>query len=222
VVQVEPPYLIVLSPPTVSLLPRARQSLNVSLLPSPLTPAEFPRTLQVQSSDSCVARLDAQNFVLAGRAGTATIRLRLTAAPGVRDSATISVGVPAAGRTFVVSIVDAATGAAADTRALRGRVAVTVNFLYPLTGGQLVLRLGGRTASTLLLSEPINPALVGPQRLTLQLDTDARDAAGARRFPTGAQELEAARVVPDVAGLPGCPTINIGDRDVQPVTLAGG
>jgi hypothetical protein len=221
-VLIEPPYLIVLSPPTVSLLPRGRGPLNISLVPSPITPPEFPRTLTVQSSDSCVARLDAQEFVVGGRAGTATIRLRLAAAPGIRDSARVTVGVPAAARTFVVSIVDPATGAAADTRALRGRVAVTVNFLYPPTGGQLALRLGGRAASTLLLAAPINPALVGPQRLTLTLDTDARDAAGARRFPAGAQELEAALVVPDLPGLPGCPVIDLGDRDVQQVTLVGG
>ena len=216
---VVPPYEIVLSPARFELLPLSRQALNVSLLPSPSTPPEFPRTVDVQSSDPCVARLDSQGYILAGRPGRVFVRMRLTAAPGVRDSVTVQVAVPTASRTFIVAITDAATGATADTRALSGRVSVVVNFLYPLTGGQLVLRLGGRTAITQLLAPPINPALVGPQRVTVALDTDARDAAGARRFPTGAQELEAALVVPDVPGLPGCPVVNLSDRDVQQVTL---
>jgi hypothetical protein len=218
---VEAPYEIVLSPARFDLLPLSRQALNVSLLPSARTPPGFPRTVDVQSSDPCVARLDAQGYMLAGRPGRVFVRLRLTAAPGIRDSVTVQVAVPAASRTFVVGITDAATGAAVDPRALRGRVSLVVNFLYPLTGGQLVLRLGGRTAATQLLAAPIDPALVGPQRLAVALDTDARDATGARRFPVGALELEAALVVPDQPGLPGCPVVNLSDRDVQPVTLVG-
>ena len=217
---VEPPYEIVLSPARFELLPLSRQALNVSLLPSQLTPPDFPRTVDVQSSDPCVARLDAQGFIVTGRPGRVFVRMRLTAAPGVRDSVTVQVAVPAASRTFVAAIADVATGTAAAARALAGRVAVTVNFRYPLTGGQLVLRLGGRTAATQLLAAPIDPALVGPQRLTVVLDTDARDAAGARRFENGPQELETALVVPDVPGLPGCPAVNLSDREVRQVTLA--
>jgi hypothetical protein len=218
-VLVEPPYEIVLSPTRFDLLPLSRQALNVSLLPNLLTPPGFPRTVDVQSSDPCVARLDAQNFIVTGKPGRVFVRMRLVAAPGIRDSVTVQVGVPAASRTFVAAITDA-TGATADPHVLGGRVSVTVNFLYPLTGGQLVLRLGGRTAATQLLAAPLDPALVGPQRLTVALDTDARDAGGARRFPNGVQELEAALVVPDVPGLPGCPAVNLSDRAVQQVTLA--
>ena len=222
-VLVEAPYEIVLSPTRFDLLPLSRQALNVSLLPNPSTPSGFPRTVDVQSSDPCVARLDANGYIVTGRPGRVFVRMRLAAAPGIRDSVTVQVAVPAASRTFVVAITDAATGAAtgaaADTGALSGRVSVVVSFLYPLTGGQLVLRLGGRTAATQLLAPPIDLALIGPQRVTVALDTDARDAAGARRFATGAQELEAALVVPDVPGLPGCPVVNLSDRDVRQVTL---
>jgi hypothetical protein len=58
--------------------------------------------------------------------------------------------------------------------------------------------------------------------VAVTIDTDARDATGARRFPDGAQSLEAALVVPDQPGLPGCPVINLGDVDAQQVTLANG
>jgi hypothetical protein len=219
-VLVEPPYEIVLSPARFDLLPLSRQLLNVSLLPNLLTPPTFPRTVDVQSSDPCVARLDAQNVVVTGKPGRVFVRLRLVAAPGIRDSVTVQVGVPEAARPSVVAITDPATGLAVDPSALRGRVSVEVSFLYPLSGGQLVLRLGGRTAVTQLLSAPSDPALVGPQRLTVALDTDARDPNGERRFQNGAQQLEAALVVPDVPGLPGCPVVNLSDRGARPVTLA--
>jgi hypothetical protein len=93
-VLVEAPYEIVLSPARFDLLPLSRQALNVSLLPNASTPPGFPRTVDVQSSDPCVARLDAQGYILAGRPGRVFVRLRLTAAPGVRDSVTVQVACP--------------------------------------------------------------------------------------------------------------------------------
>jgi hypothetical protein len=220
-VHVEPPYELIITPRRYDLLPRFRQAFNLSVVPTELTPPGFPSTVELRSSDSCVAVVDAQGFVSAGRAGTATLSVRLTAAPGVRDSVPVTVAIPTGGRTFVVGLTDAATGATVDPRALRGRVTVLVNLLYPNTGGRLEIRLGGRVAATLLLAPPQVPgALVA--RLPVTVDTDARDAAGARRFPDGAQNLEAALVLPDVPGLPGCPAINLSDADTQPVTLANG
>ena len=137
------------------------------------------------------------------------------------DSVPVTVGIPSGGRTFVVGFTDAATGATADPRALRGRVTVLVNLLYPDTGGRLEIRLGGRVAATLLLAPPLVPG-AGVARLPVTIDTDARAANGARRFPDGQQNLDAVLVVPDLPGLPGCPVIQLGDQDTQLVTLANG
>lgn len=220
-VHVEPPYDVIITPRRFDLLPLSRQAFNLSVVPTDVTPAGFPSTVRLQSSDSCVAIVDANGFVTTGRAGTATLTARLTAAPDVRDSVPVTVGIPSGGRTFVVSISDAATGETSDPRALRGRVSVLVNVLYPNTGGRLELRLGGRVAGTLLLAPPSTP-LVAVARLPLTIDTDLRDATGARRFPNGQQPLEAVLVVPDAPGLPGCPIVNLGDSDSQQVTLANG
>jgi hypothetical protein len=217
---VAPPYVVVLSPRRIDVLPRGRVPLNLSVVPTDFLPAGFPNDVDVATTDSCVAIVDAQGFVAAGRAGTATITVRLRAAPGVRDTAGVVVGVPVAARTFVARLTDA-SGADADPRALRGRVTVLVNTLYPATGGRLEVRLGGRVAGTVLLAPPTS-GIAGPVRLPVTIETAARDAAGAPRFPDGAQTLEAVLVVPDVPGLPGCPAVNLGDRDAQPVTLANG
>ncbi|GLC25814.1 hypothetical protein rosag_23270 [Roseisolibacter agri] len=218
-VHVEPPYDVIITPRRYDLLPRFRQAFNLSVVPTELTPPGFPSTVDIRSSDSCVAIVDAQGFVSAGRAGTATLSVRLTAAPGVRDSVPVVVAIPTNGRTFVVGFTDAATGATVDPRALRGRVTVLVNFLYPNTGGRIEIRLGGRVAQSLLLAPPQVPGAV-VARLPVTIDVDARDATtGARRFAEGAQTLEAALVVPDQPGLPGCPVINLGDVDAQQVTL---
>jgi hypothetical protein len=220
-VHVEPPYDVIITPRAFTLLPLALQAFNLSVVPTDVTPAGFPSTVRLQSSDSCVAIVDANGRVATGRAGTARLVARLTAAPDVADSVPVTVGIPSAGRTFVVGITDAATGDPVDPRALRGRVTVLVNLLYPSAGGRLELRLGGRVASTLLLAPQIVPSTV-LARLPLTLDTDARDASGARRFANGQQALEAALVLPDAPGLPGCPAVNLSDTDTQQVTVANG
>ncbi|MGZ8490911.1 MAG: Ig-like domain-containing protein [Gemmatirosa sp.] len=220
-VHVEPPYDVIITPRRFDLLPLMRQAFNLSVVPTDVTPAGFPSTARLQSSDSCVAIVDANGFVATGRMGTATLTARLTAAPDVRDSVLVTVAIPSGARTFVAGISDAATGEVADPRALRGRVTVLVNLLYPNTGGRIEVRLGGRVAGTLLLAPPLTP-LSASTRLPLTIDTDARDATGARRFPNGAQALDAVLIVPDAPGLPGCPVVNLGDSDSQQVTLANG
>jgi hypothetical protein len=220
-VHVEPPYDVIITPRAFTLLPLSRQAFNLSIVPTDVTPAGFPTTVRLQSSDSCVAIVDANGQVVTGRAGTARLVARLTAAPDVADSVPVTVGVPNAGRTFVVALTDATTGETADPRALRGRVTALVNLLFPPAGGRLELRLGGRVAGTLLLAPQMVPTTV-VTRLTLTIDTDARDASGARRYPNGQQPLEAALVLPDAPGLPGCPAVNMSDSDTQLVTLANG
>ena len=210
---VAPPYVVVLSPRTFDLLPRIRERLNLSVVPTDVLPEGFPNAVRVQTSDSCVAVLDAQGNLESGRAGRATITVRLAGAPGVRDSVLVNVGIPSTARTFVARVTDAETGGAADTRALRGRVTVLVNLLYPNTGGRVEVRLGGRVAATLLLAVPAMP-IVATTRLPVTLDT--------RLFPNGAATLEAALVVPDLPGLPGCAPVNFSDSDSQPVTIANG
>ncbi|MDF1505378.1 Ig-like domain-containing protein [Roseisolibacter sp. H3M3-2] len=208
-----PPYVVVLSPRAFDLLPRVREALNLSVVPTDVLPDGFPSAVRVQTSDSCVAVVDARGVVESGRAGRATVTVRLAAAPGVRDSVTVNVGVPATARTFVARVTDAETGGAVDPRALRGQVTVLVNLLYPNTGGRVELRLGGRVVSTLLLAPPTTP-IVAVTRLPLALDT--------RRLPDGPATLEAALVVPDLPGLPGCAPVNLSDSDSQPVTIANG
>lgn len=210
---VAPPYVVVLSPRAFDLLPRVRERLNLSVVPTDVLPEGFPSAVRVQTSDSCVAVIDAQGNVESGRAGRATITVRLAAAPGVRDSVLVNVGIPSTARTFVFRVTDAETGSAADTRALRGRVTVLVNVLYPNTGGRIEVRLGGRVAATLLLAPPNSP-IIATTRLPVTIDT--------RSFANGATTLEAALIVPDLPGLPGCEPVNFSDSDTQAVVLANG
>lgn len=210
---VVPPYLLLFSPPALTLTPRTRTPLSIAVLAHDHTPRGFPRTLVVRSADSCIASLSSDRTVLAGRPGTTDLVVSFAAAPGVVERVPVTVRIPA-GAPLTAELVGA------DAAAVAGRLTLQLavgNGVLAREGGRIEVRLGGQLAGTLLLSPAANEE--GVIRVPFTVDTDARDASGARRFANGPQTLEVALVVADVT-MPGCAPYNLGSRVTRPITLA--
>lgn len=218
---VAPPYILLPSPTELSLVPRRSTVLSVATIALNVTPPGFPRALDFRSADTCVAQITPAGLVTAGRPGTTDVIVTLRAAPGVQQRIPVTVGVPAAGQLAIQSVTTAgASPVPVDPTAVRGRIALTVslaNGIVAQEGGRLDVRLGGRLAASVLLSRAANDA--GEIRTPIVVDTEARDAFGARLFPNGPQPLSVTLVVPDVTPAGGCP-FNLGSTVVREVTVA--
>ena len=155
-------------------------------------PAGTSTAVVFRSSNACVARVTAGDTLTAGVAGTATITALAVADTNVQADVQVVVG-PTRGplRFTLQSITSGTPPTPADIGALRGRVAVTVNVdPSALSGGaRFELALAGRIVAT----TPVSPVrgTFEPVPVTTTVDTDARDAAGARLYPNGPQKLVA-------------------------------
>lgn len=222
--QVVPPYVLVVTPSPLVLAPRQRAVLNVSAIPTPLTPPGFSRVVEAFTSDSCVARLEGAGTVAAGVPGSATLTVRLRDAPGVRVAVPTVVQVPRGWRLAIATVLGAGPSPAPLdlTQPVRGTITVVAGFDYAQVGpdgGRVEFRLGGQLVGTTLLgASPTGGS--GPVVVSRTIDTAARDPILGPRFANGPQQLEVALVLPPVAGFPGCPAFDLSDRTTLPLTLA--
>jgi hypothetical protein len=189
-------------------------------------PAGTSTAVVYRSSDACVARVTAGNTLTAGAAGTATITAIAVADTSVQADVQVVVGtIRGPLRVAFQSITSGTPPAPVDIAAIRGRVTVTVNVdPSELSGGaRFELALAGRIVATTLL--PPMRGTFEPVPVTTTVDTDARDAAGARLYPNGPQLLVATfSYGAPVSPFPECgtssPRMDQQATVQQPVTLA--
>ncbi len=200
-----PPAVTLTVQPDVVALPwGSTQQLAVTVSLAPGTPSSVSRDVRFTSSDTTVATVSATGLVTGLRPGMASITVVPVAAPTI--SQTVSVLVRSlVSHVTIQSVTALDPPGAVDLDAVRGRIRVAINLrLDPgLETRRVELWLAGRLAAA---TDSVSRAADGLlATATLDVDTAARDATGARLYPDGAARLEV-RVAFAQGGLPATQT----------------